>query len=272
MTATNEKGADDVHERSDLTRVEALSFDCYGTLIDWETGILAVLRPWATEAGIDADDESLLAAFAESEAAAERELPTLRYPNILAEAFRRVGTRLGAEVNDEWASRLGGSVGDWPAFDDSPAALATLAAHYTLIIVSNVHREGFAASNRRLHGRFAAVITAEDVGAYKPADPHFDALDRTIAELGIEPTSRCTSPRACSTTTAPRVAAECGRCGSTGAAVASAVGRRRPLRTSTATRRNTRRWPSSPPPCRRHSTAPPDRRSPTRVGQPVVRP
>ncbi len=171
----------------DLTRVEALSFDCYGTLIDWETGILAVLRPWATEAGIDADDESLLAAFAESEAAAERELPTLRYPNILAEAFRRVGTRLGAEVNDEWASRLGGSVGDWPAFDDSPAALATLAAHYTLIIVSNVHREGFAASNRRLHGRFAAVITAEDVGAYKPADPHFDALDRTIAELGIEP-------------------------------------------------------------------------------------
>ena len=62
-----------------------------------------------------------------------------------------------------------------------------MAEHYTLIIVSNVHREGFAASNRQLRGRFAAVITAEDVGAYKPADPHFDALDLTIAELGIEP-------------------------------------------------------------------------------------
>ena len=171
----------------DLTRLRALSFDCYGTLIDWETGILAVLRPWATEAGVDADDETLLAAFGDSEAAVERDLPTLRYPHILAESFHRVGTIVGADVSEEWAGRLGGSVGDWPAFDDSSAALATLAEHYTLIIVSNVHREGFAASNRQLHGRFAAVITAEDVGAYKPADPHFDALDLTITELGIEP-------------------------------------------------------------------------------------
>ncbi len=146
-----------------------------------------MLRPWATEAGVEAADETLLAAFGESEAAAERELPTLRYPDILAESFRRVGVLLGADVSDDWAERLGGSVGDWPAFDDSAAALATLAERYALIIVSNVHRDGFAASNRQLHGTFAAIITAEDVGGYKPADPHFDALDRTIAELGIEP-------------------------------------------------------------------------------------
>ena len=187
MAAAGDKRANGVHDLFDLTRVQALSFDCYGTLIDWETGILAVLRPWAAEVGIDVDDETLLTAFAESEAAAERELPTLRYPRILAESFRRVGTVVGADVSDEWAGRLGESVGDWPAFDDSAGALAVLAEHYTLIIVSNVHREGFAASNRQLHGRFAAVITAEDVGAYKPADPHFDALDRTLVELGIEP-------------------------------------------------------------------------------------
>ena len=187
MTSADDRRVDGGREGFDLARVQALSFDCYGTLIDWETGILAVIRPWAAEAGIDVDDEALLVAFADSEAAAECELPTLRYPGILAESFRRVGALVGADVSDEWAGRLGGSVGDWPAFDDSAEALAVLAAHYTLIIVSNVHREGFAASNRQLHGRFAAVITAEDVGAYKPAEPHFDALDRTLVELGIEP-------------------------------------------------------------------------------------
>ena len=93
MAAAGDKRANGVHDLFDLTRVQALSFDCYGTLIDWETGILAVLRPWAADVGVDVDDEALLTAFAESEAAAERELPTLRYPGILAESFRRVGTR-----------------------------------------------------------------------------------------------------------------------------------------------------------------------------------
>ena len=75
---------------------------------------------------------------------------------------------------------------DWPAFPDSADALARLRNHYRLIVLSNVHRDGFAGSNRWLHGDFAAVITAEDVGAYKPADNHFRALDRTLSELGLE--------------------------------------------------------------------------------------
>ena len=74
---------------------------------------------------------------------------------------------------------------DWPAFSDSRSALAALAEQYRLIIVSNVHRAGFAASNIRLQGHFAAVITAEDVGAYKPAGNHFRALLRALDELGI---------------------------------------------------------------------------------------
>jgi 2-haloacid dehalogenase len=76
-------------------------------------------------------------------------------------------------------------VPDWPAFPDSASALTALARHYQLLVVSNVHRAGFAASNRRLRGRFAAVITAEDVGAYKPADNHFRALLATLDDLGI---------------------------------------------------------------------------------------
>jgi len=141
----------------DLTRFKALSFDCYGTLIDWESGIAAVLRPWAGEQGLDLSDEELLLAYSGNEAAVERETPTALYPAVLAAAFRR-----------------------------NAAALARLASHYQLIIVSNVHRDGFAGSNRRLRGTFAAIITAEDVGAYKPAPNHFRALDATLAELGLE--------------------------------------------------------------------------------------
>jgi 2-haloacid dehalogenase len=169
----------------DLTTFKALSFDCYGTLIDWEAGIAAVLAPWAGEQGLDLAAEDLLRAYADSEAAVERDSPTARYPDVLAAAFGRTGAKFGRPVSDGWAQRLGHSVPDWPAFPDSADALARLGTRYRLIILSNVHRDGFAGSNRRLHGDFAAVITAEDVGAYKPAENHFRALDRTLAELGV---------------------------------------------------------------------------------------
>lgn len=179
--------ATDVERSSDLdlTRFEALSFDCYGTLIDWEAGIAAILAPWAREQGLDLSDEELLLAYADNEAAVEREAPSTLYPQVLAEAFRRTGSRLGRPVSDEWAHRLGDSVPDWPAFPDSQDALARLAKHYKLIILSNVHREGFAGSNQHLHGDFSAVITAEDVGGYKPGEKHFRALDETLPALGV---------------------------------------------------------------------------------------
>lgn len=165
---------------------DALSFDCYGTLIDWESGIASVLAPWATESGLDLADEDLLLAYADNEAKAELETPSALYSDILADAFRRTGAVLGAAVTDQWAERLGHSVPDWPAFPDSHDALASLAETHTLIILSNVHREGFAGSNARLDVTFDRVITAEDVGAYKPAANHFEALDSTLTELGIE--------------------------------------------------------------------------------------
>jgi putative hydrolase of the HAD superfamily len=170
----------------DLTRFKALSFDCYGTLIDWETGIAAVVRPWAREQGLDVSDEELLLAYGPHEAAVQSEQPAALYPEVLAAAFRRTGEQLGAPVSDAWARRLGDSVPEWPAFPDSAGALARLARHYKLIILSNVHRAGFAGSNRQLQGDFAAIITAEDVGAYKPAENHFRALDDTLPRLGLE--------------------------------------------------------------------------------------
>ncbi|WP_330271546.1 haloacid dehalogenase type II [Lentzea sp. NBC_00516] len=170
----------------DLTAFKALSFDCYGTLIDWETGIAAVLSPWAREQGLSLSDEELLLAYGKQEAAAQVATPSALYPDVLATAFRQTGVSLGREVSDEWARRLGDSVPDWPAFPDSADALARLASRYQLIILSNVHRAGFAGSNRQLRGDFAAIITAEDVGAYKPAENHFRALDRELDSLGVQ--------------------------------------------------------------------------------------
>lgn len=163
----------------------ALSFDCYGTLIDWETGIATVLAPWAQEAGLDLADEELLVAYAENETQAERDTPDALYSVVLAEAFRRTGDKLGRPVSDEWAQRLGSSVPDWPAFDDSAEALTSLARDYKLIILSNVHRAGFAGSTKRLGVEFDRIITAEDVKAYKPAPNHFDALDEALKEMGV---------------------------------------------------------------------------------------
>ena len=169
----------------DFDDYEALSFDCYGTLIDWEAGIAAVLAPWAHEQGLDVTDEDLLLAYADNEAAVERETPTALYPDVLATAFRRTGDHLGRPVSDDWAQRLGNSVPDWPAFPDSAGALARLAKRYRLIVLSNVHRDGFAGSNRHLHGEFAAIITAQDLGSYKPAQRNFDALLAEAARLGV---------------------------------------------------------------------------------------
>jgi 2-haloacid dehalogenase len=144
-----------------------------------------VLAPWARDQGLDLTDEELLLAYADNEAAVERETPAALYPDVLATAFRRTGDGPGRPVTEEWAHRFGHSVPDWPAFPDSADALARLARHYRLIL-SNVHRAGFAGSNRHLHGEFAAVITAEDVGAYKPAENHFRALDGALRELGVD--------------------------------------------------------------------------------------
>jgi 2-haloalkanoic acid dehalogenase type II len=169
----------------DLTEYDALSFDCYGTLIDWEAGLAAVLGPWAHRQQAALSDEDLLAAYSGHEAEVEAQCPHLTYPDVLSESFRRTGATLGVAVSDEDAAALGGSVGDWPAFPDSAEALARLKRRYRLIILSNVDRAGFAASNRRLGVQFDAILTAQDIGSYKPDPANFDALLSRIDELGI---------------------------------------------------------------------------------------
>ncbi len=171
----------------DLADFDALSFDCYGTLIDWETGIAAVLGPWARSRGLDVGDEALLTAYSGHEARAEAEHPADPYPLILARSLRDLGRELGARVTDQDAQRLARSVPDWPPFPDSRGALAALAERYRLIILSNVDNESFAASNRWLGVRFTSVLTAQDIGSYKPSPRNFAALLAEAGRLGIPP-------------------------------------------------------------------------------------
>jgi 2-haloalkanoic acid dehalogenase type II len=170
-----------------LTEFEAMSFDCYGTLIDWESGIAAVLNPWARSRGLELDDEHLLAAYSTHEAAAEADHPTERYPDILARSMRALGDELGVAVTDQDAAALAGSVPAWPAFEDSHDALVRLGRHYQLIILSNVDRSSFARSNDRLGVTFASILTAEDIGSYKPSPRNFEALGRETSRLGVPP-------------------------------------------------------------------------------------
>jgi 2-haloacid dehalogenase len=170
-----------------LSDFEAMSFDCYGTLIDWEAGLSAVLTPWARERGLDLTGEELLTEYSGVEAAVEADRPHDRYPDVLARSMRLLGDRLGAEVTDKQAARLARSVPDWPAFADSHDALAALSKRVKLIILSNVDRASFAGSNTRLGVEFTSIITAQDVGSYKPSPRNFDALAAEVSRLGIGP-------------------------------------------------------------------------------------
>jgi 2-haloalkanoic acid dehalogenase type II len=163
----------------------ALSFDCYGTLIDWETGIVEALGPWMRHHGLQVSREDLLTAFSTHETAVQTEHPTARYPEVLAEVMRRIGDHIGAEVTADEATAFGASVGDWPAFDDSHDALERLASRFTLIVLSNVDRTSFVRSNRRLGVAFDRIITAEDVGSYKPAARNFKALIAALDTLDV---------------------------------------------------------------------------------------
>jgi 2-haloacid dehalogenase len=168
----------------DYGAFDALTFDCYGTLIDWETGILAGLRTALAAHGVDASDDELLEAYA----AAESRLESghyLPYRTILAAAARSVGQGLGVEISDDEASAFGESVGDWPAFDDSTRSLKILRRRFRLGVLTNCDDALFAASNRRLGVDFDWVLTAQQLGAYKPNPHNFEALRERLHRDGI---------------------------------------------------------------------------------------
>ena len=161
---------------------EVLSFDCYGTLIDWESGIWTALQPLLLANDVPVSRPDVLAEFGRIEAAQEARTPSLLYSDLLAGVHKDLATSLGLESTNDMDRVFGASVPEWPAFADSAAALAFLSAHYRLVILSNVDRVSFAGSNQRLDVTFDAVYTAEDIGSYKPDPENFDYLLRHLED------------------------------------------------------------------------------------------
>ena len=171
-----------------LTDYSVLTFDCYGTLIDWESGIWDALQPLIMQGGrSDITRETGLLAFARFENQHERASPGMRYPELLARVHRAIAQSLAIETTGALDEAFGASVAQWPAFPDTADALRILKQHYRLVILSNVHRDGFAASNRKLGVEFDAIYTAEDVGSYKPDDANFKYLLAHLkSDLGMD--------------------------------------------------------------------------------------
>ena len=166
-----------------MPRVDWITFDCYGTLIDWESGIGDWLATAAAKAGADLDRRRALGLYAEIEPAVEAE--TYRsYRDVLAETARRVTTALGWPVSEQDSRGLAASLPDWKPFPDTNPALRRLVASgYRLGILSNVDDDLLAGTRRHFDVAFDILITAQQVGSYKPARGHFEEARRQIGPL-----------------------------------------------------------------------------------------
>jgi 2-haloacid dehalogenase len=158
----------------DFKRFKALTFDCYGTLIDWETGMLGALRPLAAAHAKEISDAQMLALYGELESEIEEE-KYRKYRDVLREVVRRMGARLGFDATEAEMASLPDSLGKWPPFPDTVAALRRLQSRYQLAIISNTDDALFARTAKLLEVPFDHVITAEQVGAYKPSPRNFQA-------------------------------------------------------------------------------------------------
>jgi 2-haloacid dehalogenase len=156
----------------DFGRFDALTFDCYGTLIDWEGGLLQAFAPVLAAHGVEAEDEDLLERYARFEAAAEAG-PYLRYRDVLAAGLHGVGQELGFTPTAAEVEAFGASVADWPAFPDSADALARLRERFVLGVITNCDDDLFAASSAKLGDPFSMIVTAQQMEAYKPDDRGF---------------------------------------------------------------------------------------------------
>jgi 2-haloalkanoic acid dehalogenase type II len=168
-----------------ISDFRALTFDCYGTLIDWEEGIGSWLARWVESHGTSPSREVLLQAFARAENQVEQERPASRYPEILRLTLNALGRDLGIEPTPAEADEFGGSVGDWPPFPDTSSALRLLGERYKLVIVSNVDRASFSRTAARLGITFDVVVTAEEVGAYKPDHRMFLRAFEVLDEMEV---------------------------------------------------------------------------------------
>ena len=169
----------------DFSKIAVLSFDCYGTLIDWERGLLAALAVRLPAPLLEGKTDAILRAFAAAESAEERRTPGKPYPLILEATYLRMSAELGWPAALADATAFGASVGKWPPFADTTEALRRLQKRFKLAILSNVDHGSFAATERLLGVNFDLVVTAADVGTYKPNSRNFHTLIDCLGDMDL---------------------------------------------------------------------------------------
>ena len=171
-----------------LSDYKVLTFDCYGTLIDWESGIWDALQPLLmANKRSDIIRSKGLEAFAALESQQQAETPSMLYSELLRQVHKALAQQFNLQTTAQLDADFGNSVPLWPAFPDTADALRYLKTRYKLVILSNIDRASFAASNRKLGVEFDAIYTAEDIGSYKPTPANFEyMLDHLRRDHGLD--------------------------------------------------------------------------------------
>jgi 2-haloacid dehalogenase len=169
----------------DFDRYKVLTFDCYGTLIDWETGITNVVGPWLAEDNSQIPIELVISSFAIHQSKHQQTRPTLLYPEVMSRTWRDIENTFGWSERPERAEAFARSVSVWPTFPDTVESLKYLSQFYKLAILSNVDNASLRKSIALLEAPIAATVTAEDVESYKPGLPHFERAFEKLADMAI---------------------------------------------------------------------------------------
>ena len=171
-----------------LTDFKMLTFDTYGTLIDWESGIYNAMEPLLDKVPVRLDRDEVLELFASFEIAQQRETPQMKYSALLSEVAKSVAAKWQIKISDEEALEFGRSVKHWPEFSDSAESLNYLRQHYLMATLTNCDRISYMGSNSRLEIEWDAIYTAQDVGSYKPSLYNFEYMfEHVRRDLGVLP-------------------------------------------------------------------------------------
>lgn len=166
-----------------LENFEVLSFDCYGTLIDWESGIIPVLKNLTANHQVNISEQKLLEMFAKFEAEAEAG-EYIKYREVLKQVVEKFGKEVNFQPTESELNSLANSIKNWQPFPDTITALQTLKQKYRLAIISNIDNDIFADTAKLLQVEFDFVITAEEIKSYKPSKNNFETA---IQRMEITP-------------------------------------------------------------------------------------
>ena len=167
-----------------ITQFSTLTFDCYGTLIDWETGIVNSLSSLISKSRLPPRNE-LLQLYSNAESRLQTANPNMKYSELVANTLLEIAKQFEEPLPDNAREISLNAAGSWPAFPDSATALEFLKNHFKLVILSNVDNRSFAKSNEKLKVEFDAVYTAEDIGSYKPSLKNFHYMLKQLEHKGI---------------------------------------------------------------------------------------